>query len=105
MDENRVTGTAKEIGGKAQQTAGNVIGDSATQAKGLANQAQGAAQDFYGKARDSASDFVGTASQRAADLRRSYEGTLRETIEAQPIAAVLVALGIGWLIGRLRQPL
>jgi hypothetical protein len=30
---------------------------------------------------------------------------LRHTIETQPYTSALVALGIGWLLGRLHRPL
>jgi ElaB/YqjD/DUF883 family membrane-anchored ribosome-binding protein len=30
---------------------------------------------------------------------------LRDTIETQPYTAVFVALGIGWLLGRMHRPL
>jgi hypothetical protein len=30
---------------------------------------------------------------------------LRETIETQPYTSALIALGIGWLLGRLHRPL
>ena len=62
MDENRVAGTAKNMGGKIEEGFGRVTGDTKTQAEGIANRAVGAAQDLYGQARDSASDAVDTRS-------------------------------------------
>ena len=50
MDENRVEGTARNLGGKAQEGFGKVTGNARAQAEGLANQAAGAAQDLYGQA-------------------------------------------------------
>jgi uncharacterized protein YjbJ (UPF0337 family) len=94
MDENRVEGTARNLGGKVQEGVGRVTGNARTQAEGLANQAVGAAQDLYGQAADTARE---TAS--------SFEKTLRRTIETQPYTSALVALGIGWLLGRLHRPL
>jgi uncharacterized protein YjbJ (UPF0337 family) len=95
MDENRVEGTARNLGGKVQEGFGKVTGNARTQAEGLANQAVGAAQDLYGQAADTARE---TASS-------SFEKTLRRTIETQPYTSALVALGIGWLLGRLHRPL
>ena len=54
MDENRVEGTARNLGGKVQEGFGKVTGNARTQAEGLANQAAGAAQDLYGQAADTA---------------------------------------------------
>jgi uncharacterized protein YjbJ (UPF0337 family) len=72
---DRVEGTAREFGGRVQETVGNVAGDSETQARGLYNQAAGQAQ------------------QAAADFT--------DVVKAQPILASLIALGIGYVLGRL----
>ena len=73
---------------------GKVTGNVRTQAEGLANQAAGAAQDVYGQAADTARE---TAS--------GFEKALRHTIETQPYTSAFVALGIGWLLGRMHRPL
>ena len=70
-----VEGAAREMGGRMQQTIGDAIGDTKTAAAGLYNQAAGQAQ------------------QQAAKLG--------DVIKEQPIAAVVIALGIGYLLGRL----
>jgi uncharacterized protein YjbJ (UPF0337 family) len=100
MDENRVSGTARNIGGKLEEGVGRVTGDTKTQAAGVAKQVGGAAQDMYGQARDIASDAVGTARDTAS----SFEKMLRDTIETQPYTTAFVALGLGWLIGRMHRP-
>ena len=94
MDENRVEGAARNFGGKAQEGVGSVTGSARTQAEGLANQATGAAQDLYGQAAD-------TVREKAS----SFEKALRHTIESQPYTSAFVALGIGWLLGRMHRPL
>jgi len=94
MDENRVSGTARNIGGKIEKKAGVVVGDANTQRQGKVNQASGAAQDLYGQA-------VSAARESAATLDK----WLRTTVETQPYTAAMVALGIGWLLGRLHLPL
>ena len=101
MDENRVAGTVRNVGGKAEEGFGRVTGDSKTQAEGLENQAAGAAQDLYGQARDSAADAAGAARDTAATL----EQWLRRTIETQPYTTAIIAVGIGWLLGRTHRPL
>jgi hypothetical protein len=35
----------------------------------------------------------------------SFEKAIRNTIETQPYTAAAIALGIGWLLGRLHRPL
>ena len=105
MDENRIAGTARNVGGKVQEEFGRAVGDAKTQAEGVANQARGTAQDLYGQARESASrlaDDAGTAARRTVS---SFEVALRNTIETQPYTAVVVALALGWLLGRTHRPL
>ena len=94
MDENRVEGTTREFGGKVQEGMGRLTGNARRQAEGLANQAAGAAQDLYGQAADN-----------ARETAASFERSLRHTIETQPYLSAFVALGIGWLLGRMHRPL
>jgi uncharacterized protein YjbJ (UPF0337 family) len=101
MDENRIAGTARNIGGKVEEGVGRAIGDTKTQIRGMADQAAGTAQDLYGQARDTAAD----AAVAARDSAASLEKWLRNTIETQPYTAALVAFGIGWLFGRMHRPL
>jgi uncharacterized protein YjbJ (UPF0337 family) len=100
MDENRIAGTAKNLGGQVQEEFGRVTGDTATQAKGAANRVRGAAQDLYGQARDAGSELAGAAANRASSL----ETRLRDFIETQPYTAVAIAAGLGWLLGRTNRP-
>lgn len=94
MDENRLEGTTRNLGGKAQEGIGRATGDFKTTTEGMMNQAAGTAQDLYGQTAD-------TARQTATTL----DTWLRNTIETQPYTSAAVALGIGWLLGRLRRPL
>jgi uncharacterized protein YjbJ (UPF0337 family) len=101
MDENRVEGTVRNIGGKVQEGVGRVTGDAKSQVQGAVNQAAGSAQDLYGQAKDTAAN----AADAAMDTAASLEAWLRRTIETQPYTTALIALGIGWLLGRTHRPL
>ena len=90
MYEDRVTGTAKNIGGKIEEGLGRITGNAQTQLKGQARQVAGAAEDLYGQAKDTASSFT--------DL-------VQRTIEQQPYTAVAIAVAVGWLLGRSHRPL
>jgi uncharacterized protein YjbJ (UPF0337 family) len=90
MDEHRVAGTAKNIGGKVEEGFGRLAGDMKAQVQGQAKQVQGAAEDLYGQAKDTAGELT--------DI-------VRNTIETRPYTAVAVALGLGWLLGRTHRPL
>ena len=94
MDENRLEGTARNLGGKAQEGVGRAMGDFKTKTEGATNEATGAAQDLYGQTAD-------VARQTAA----TCDSWLRNSIETQPYTAAIVALGIGWLFGRMHRPL
>jgi uncharacterized protein YjbJ (UPF0337 family) len=101
MDENRVAGTVRNVGGKVEEGLGRVTGDTKAQTEGLVNQAAGTAQNLYGQARDSAAD----ATDVAKDTVVTFEKWLRRTIETQPYTTAIVAVGIGWLLGRMHRPL
>jgi uncharacterized protein YjbJ (UPF0337 family) len=101
MDENQIAGTARKVGGNAQQAFGDAIGDTKTEAEGVANQVKGAAQNMYGQARESASQVANAAATNVS----WFENTLRNTIETQPYTAVFLAFGLGWLLGRTHRPM
>ena len=65
----------------------------------------GAAQDLYDQARDSASQVADAATTAARKTAGSFEKALRNTVETQPYTAVVIALGLGWLLGRMHRPL
>jgi uncharacterized protein YjbJ (UPF0337 family) len=72
---DRVEGTARDFGGRAQEAVGNLTGDTRTQAQGVYNQAAGQAQQTAGQ--------------------------LGDVIKAQPIVSALVAAAVGYVLGRL----
>ncbi|MEJ0019417.1 MAG: CsbD family protein [Acetobacteraceae bacterium] len=67
-------GTARDFGGKVQEKVGELAGDAKTQAEGLYNQAAGQAQEQVAR--------------------------LSDVIKDQPMTSALVAVAIGYLIGR-----
>jgi uncharacterized protein YjbJ (UPF0337 family) len=101
MDENRIAGTARTVGGEAEEAVGRATGNATTEAEGAINQLKGTAQDLYGQARDNASDMVDAARGAGS----SFEQLFRSTIEQQPYTAAAIALGVGWLLGRSHRPL
>jgi uncharacterized protein YjbJ (UPF0337 family) len=93
MDENRVSGTARNIGGQIEEGIGGITGDTKTRVQGALDRATGAAQDFYGQSADAARDTCAT-----------FDDWFRQNIENKPYATAAVVLGIGWLIGRMHRP-
>jgi ElaB/YqjD/DUF883 family membrane-anchored ribosome-binding protein len=80
------------------------FGDAKRHAAGVAGEASDAAQDLYGRAAESASDVTDSARRAARKTASSFEKALRNTIENEPYTAVAIALGLGWLIGRMHRP-
>jgi uncharacterized protein YjbJ (UPF0337 family) len=101
MDEHRVTGTARQVGGKIEEGFGRVAGDPKREVQGILDQAQGSAERLYGQAKDAA----GEAAEGVRAAAISVEDILRNTIETRPYTAAAIALGIGWLLGRTHRPL
>ena len=95
MPENRAqTSDLNRAFGEAKKHAANAAGEVSN-----------AAQDLYGQARDSASQAADAAAVAAQRTVGSFERALRNAIETQPYTAVAVALGLGWLLGRMHRPL
>ena len=71
----KVEGIARAMGGRVQEAVGDVTGNTRMQARGVYNQAAGEAQE------------------RVAQLS--------ELVRDRPLAAIMVALGVGYILGRL----
>jgi uncharacterized protein YjbJ (UPF0337 family) len=100
MDENRVSGTAKNLGGKLEEGIGRAAGGAKTRVQGQMRQAEGSIQDLHGQAVDSAEDAIDAVRQMPA----SVDDSIRHYIETNPYTTAAIALGIGWLIGRSHRP-
>ena len=95
MDTDRLKGTAKEIGGKVQAGAGDLMGDSKTELDGRMRQAEGATQNVVGQAKDAfrsaaqtASDFAGDAYDKSGDyVGRAKEAARQVAGSAQDYAS------------------
>ncbi|HZZ11876.1 MAG TPA: CsbD family protein [Paraburkholderia sp.] len=79
MNTNQVEGTVNDAAGKVQDAVGGLTGDAALQAEGKARQLAGKAQATYG---DSVEQIA-------------------ETARNNPVGALLIALGVGFVLGKL----
>jgi uncharacterized protein YjbJ (UPF0337 family) len=52
MDQDRIKGKAKEMGGRAQEAWGDATNQPEHEIKGKAKQAEGKVQEGYGRAKD-----------------------------------------------------
>lgn len=99
MNEDRVAGTVRNLGGKAQEGMGRLTGDAKSQVEGVVNQAVGAAQDLYGQAKDSAADAAQSVKKTALEA----EDYVRQFIEKRPYTTALAALCLGWAIAQIQR--
>jgi uncharacterized protein YjbJ (UPF0337 family) len=74
------------ITGRVQEAVGSLAGDTKAQMEGVARQAAGAAEDAYGQVRDRARDVAGVVG---------------DSVERQPLVALLVAGAVGCVLGLL----
>jgi uncharacterized protein YjbJ (UPF0337 family) len=58
MNKDQVKGVAKDIAGKVQETAGEIINSKDQQAKGLTKQVEGKAQKAVGDVKDAVDDAL-----------------------------------------------
>ena len=97
MNEDRLSGTARNLGGKIEEGFGRATGDTKTQLQGKATQLEGTLEDLYGQAKDTAADTF----EAARDVAGQADDFLRTTIEQRPYTTAAVCLGIGFFIGSL----
>ena len=86
MTIDRVAGAFEDAAGKMQDAVGGLTGDAATQVKGKLHQASGKAKVLYDGAADQAQNV--------------FSGMIRRT-QDNPVAALLIAAGIGYVLSRL----
>ena len=58
MDEDRIEGALKNVGGKIKEGFGKLTGDAKTEAEGKAEQVEGKVQNTWGGAKDTVRDAV-----------------------------------------------
>jgi uncharacterized protein YjbJ (UPF0337 family) len=96
MTDDRLSGSAKNIGGQVEEAFGEVTGDVKTQLQGKAKQMDGTLQDVYGQAKETAADAAEAIRESASEAG----DFLRTTIEERPYTTAAIAFAIGFLIGR-----
>jgi uncharacterized protein YjbJ (UPF0337 family) len=97
MSDDRVVGSVKEGIGRVQDAAGGLLGDDETQAKGKVNEVAGAVQHAYGQVKDQAQD----ALRQAGDTTQTAYGSLENYVRDQPLPALAIGVGVGFLLGLL----
>jgi uncharacterized protein YjbJ (UPF0337 family) len=58
MNKDQIEGVAKDIGGKMQETAGQLTGNEEQQVKGIANQVEGKSEKSLGDAKEAVKSVI-----------------------------------------------
>ena len=103
VDTDRITGAAREIGGKVQAAVGDLAGDRRAQVEGQFREAQGQAENLAGQARDglrdaadTAIDYAEDAYERGRHAARHGARTVTHAVEETPLLALLLAGAVGY---------
>jgi uncharacterized protein YjbJ (UPF0337 family) len=104
MDENRVEGMARTIGGKVEGVAGDLTDDPKLKADGVTDKVAGKAQRLYGSAKDTVRDVGGDYGSELLDTVEAYGDLLAEKVDERPITALLIAAGVGFLLALATKP-
>jgi uncharacterized protein YjbJ (UPF0337 family) len=95
MDEHTIKGTAKDIGGKVEETVGRATGSAKMEARGMLHQAEGKAEKTFREARDTVSSAASAAEEQAS--RAAHVG--RSAIADYPVTSVVVTFTLGLFVG------
>ncbi|WP_407527960.1 CsbD family protein [Methylobacterium oryzisoli] len=108
VDRDRITGAARELGGKVQGGVGDLAGSTRDSVEGRLREAQGTAENLYGQAKDAvrhAADEISDQAAEAYDRGRHYAREGHQTSVEWPHASLLVAglvgFGLGLLVSKL----
>ncbi|GJD59379.1 CsbD family protein [Methylobacterium dankookense] len=104
VDTDRITGAAKELGGKVQGAVGDLTGSKSDSVEGRFREAQGTAENLYGQAKDAVRHAADEASDYAEDAYEQGRRYLREGHDQSaewPHTSLLVAGAIGFGLGLL----
>jgi uncharacterized protein YjbJ (UPF0337 family) len=105
MDNDRMSGSAKDFAGKVEGAIGDIAGDAKTQAAGRIREAAGTAQNLYGQAKDTAREatdaavgYVKDAYENGGDTFRDGSQAIAKKVQENPLGSMLIAGGIGFAL-------
>jgi uncharacterized protein YjbJ (UPF0337 family) len=101
MNEDRIAGSVRNLAGQVEEGYGRVTGDAKSELAGKLRQAEGAAQEVYGQVKDQVRETAASAAEAVSAGVSKADDVLRDAIEQHPYTTAAVALGLGFLIGRL----
>ncbi|MCJ2141774.1 CsbD family protein [Methylobacterium sp. E-066] len=114
VDIDRITGAAKELGGKVQGAVGDLTGSRSDSVEGRFREASGQAENLYGQAKDTVrhaadetADYAEDAYERGGHYLRRGTREVSHQVAEYPLASLLVAglagFGLGLLVSASRD--
>jgi uncharacterized protein YjbJ (UPF0337 family) len=108
MNKDNIEGGMRKTVGQIEEMAGRSTKNNQMTGQGLYDQAAGVAQNAYGQAKDvvasgasAVGDNLTQTAAAAQDQIMSFEAELEKRIQKNPIVAVGIALGIGFMLGKI----
>ncbi|QIB34728.1 hypothetical protein [Ancylobacter pratisalsi] len=102
MSTNRITGTARQVGGRLRSVAGRAGHDAALRAEGAYEEALDAGSHVFGEARERAMAFADDTLESGQALYGRSMQALSRQASVHPLALVVAAgltgAAIGWLL-------
>jgi ElaB/YqjD/DUF883 family membrane-anchored ribosome-binding protein len=93
-NQSGAAGATGNLQGKAQQ-AKEKLREAGAQASQQINQLKDSATEYYEQGREKAQEYYEQGRQKAMELEQNLETYVRE----QPLKAVMIAAGVGLLLG------
>jgi uncharacterized protein YjbJ (UPF0337 family) len=107
MNENRIEGAAKVVGGRFQKATGEILEDREMYIRGGVREGVGHVQEAAGSAQEILEDAVDHVKSAASTAGKVYDGVsgftreVARTIEERSYLSVAAAAAIGLLVGLL----
>jgi uncharacterized protein YjbJ (UPF0337 family) len=105
MDQDRISGSAKDLAGKLGGAVGDIAGDAKTHAAGCLRAAAGSTQNLYDQAKDAAREATDAAIGYAKDAYENSGDTFHDgsqaiakKVQKNPLCSMLIAGGIGFAL-------
>ncbi|MBS9477630.1 CsbD family protein [Ancylobacter radicis] len=107
MNSDRITGAARQFGGRLRNVAGQATNDVGLRAEGVIEEALGRGQNLVGQARDGARHLADDALDAGHDYYDRSVRALAQQTRAHPLAVVVAAgltgAALAWLFSSSRR--
>jgi uncharacterized protein YjbJ (UPF0337 family) len=113
INKETISGNFDQAVGKVEGMAGDVFGDTQTQASGKVRELKGKAEEVYGKAKDAygkaserakewaekAPETAREARERAQRIAEEGQAKVKNAVQEQPVAVLAGGIALGFVVG------